>query len=158
MEENRDFEIDVHGVPGCSEEDWRRAQNAPLSELPPLAGEDFAGARRLQMPPDEGWQRSKLATAYGEQRLKAKGETLGKRVVEILRGLGPGYRLVKVETECSKDYWVLRVETERHKTAFVKVPSDLADDVLDFGAPQDKDRLRNLVLFGAGRQELIFKH
>lgn len=154
MEEKHEFEIYIHGVPGGGEDESRRAADASASELPPLSGEDIEMAKRYTVSREE-WQRSGLAIAYARQGLEERARVFGKRVTEILGGIGPGYRLARV---ARKDHWALRIETADDKIASVSVSNELVDDVLDFGAPQDVDRLKNLILFGVGRQELIFKH
>jgi hypothetical protein len=154
MEEKHEFEIYIHGVPGGGEEESKRADNALASELPPLSSEDLEMAKKYSMSPEE-WQRSSLALAYARQHLEERARVFGQRVTEILDGLGPGYRLARV---ARKDHWGLRIETVGDSIASVAVPNELVDDVLDLGAQQDVDRLKNLILFGVGRQELIFKH
>jgi hypothetical protein len=53
--------------------------------------------------------------------------------------------------------WLARVEVGG-KVFAVAIPMELADDIIDAGSDQDTNRLRNLVFFGVGRQDLILKH
>ena len=155
MAAENSFEIYIRGVPGDREDERRRADQAPQSELPPLSGEEKKVAKKLFDLTEEQYQRSKLALDYAGQRSKERAAMLGRRVQEILGELGPGYRLVAV---AGGDRWALKIQAEHDRTASITVPFELVDDVLDFGASQDVDRLKNLVLFGVGRQELILKH
>ncbi len=156
MAENLEFDIYLRGIPGGTEEEWQRAQQASASELAVLSSEDAWAAKKFSMSTEE-WQRSGLAGEYAQQRLARSAKALGQTASEILSKLGPQYRLVAVVWESSKR-WLLRIETEDNKVVSVGVPLELADDVLDSGAHQDIDRLRNLILFGIGRPQLIFKH
>ena len=78
-------------------------------------------------------------------------------VEEVLGGLGPDYQLIAVVAEMFKDRWVLRIRAPQ-KIFNVEVQRELGDEVLDSSTLQDIDQLKNLLLSGVGREELIRKH
>jgi len=148
------FEVHVSGYRSSAEE-WKRAFEAIASELPPLTDQEREIARRFQVS-EEDYKRGKLAGILGQKGLEVRGHAFGDQVQYILSGLGDGYHLKAVFWEGQKLRWILRIETP-HKLVAVAVPFELADDVLDSAAIQDIERLKNLVLLGVGRQELIGK-
>jgi hypothetical protein len=135
--------------------EWKRILEADDADtVSQLTEDERVIAKKLGVQESE--LVSKIKTGqYGQLRLRAKGLDLGERVTAILQALGSKYRLVAVLWEQSKARWVLRIEAA-DKIANVPIAAELADDVVETGSEQDLDRLKNLVLFGVGRQELIF--
>jgi len=154
MQDAPKFEIHVPGW-RATDEDSRRATRAPVSELPPLSKEERELARKYAMS-DEEWRRGKLAGVYGQQRKEARALDLGKQVEEILADLGPGHRLVSVTWNGDTLTWRLEVETPQGKQNVV-LSWELVDDALDFRTSGELQRLRNMVWFGLGRRDLIFR-
>ena len=144
------FSVFVSGVTG-SVEDWRKAKNAPMEELPELNDEQKEVARKMEMSEEE-YARGVLVAQYGEQRQKERGEKLGKKVEEILGRLGGTYRLEALVREGVKGRWVARIETPSESKS-VAVGQELADDLIDSGTVQDGERLRLLILQSFGSQE-----
>ena len=105
---------------------------------------------------DEEWRRGKLAGVYGQQRKEARALDLGKQVEEILADMGPGHRLVSVTWNGDTLTWRLEVETPQGKQNVV-LSWELVDDALDFRTSGELQRLRNMVWFGLGRRDLIFR-
>ena len=136
--------------------EWKRVLEADDSgRVLGLNEEERLVASRLGLSEKEIAEKIKTVQ-FGELRLKVKGYTLGEHVSEVLQGLGPAYRLLKVLWEDPKSRWMLRIEFNG-RVANVPVPERLADDVAETDSEQDWDRLKNLILFGVGRQELIFR-
>jgi hypothetical protein len=136
--------------------EWKRILDADAAgAVAQLADEERLVAKRLGVEEKEVADKIK-AGQYGELKLKAKGLSLGEETKTVLDGLGPDYRLVAVLWENSQARWVLRIKAA-DSIANVPIPGGLADDVVEAGSEQDLDRLKNLVLFGVGRQELIFE-
>jgi len=148
------FEIHVPGLQGSVDE-YTRARGVPTSELPPLSDEEREAARKFGMS-DEAFQRSKLSLMYGHQRIEARALDLGEQVEKILTELDTGYQLISVTWNSSTLSWRLEVETPQGRQN-VALASDLVNDALDARTRSELRRLRNMVLFGLGRQELIFK-
>lgn len=146
--------FEIH-VPGWQGDDSEQAGRAPASELPSLSEEEREVARRFGIS-DEAYRREKLAGVYGQQRKEARALDLGKQVEGILADVGQEYRLVSVIWNSDTLTWRLEVETPRGRVNVV-LSWELADDALDFRTASELQRLRNMVLFGLGRQELI-KH
>ncbi len=135
--------------------EWKRILEADGADsVSQLTEDERVIAKKLGIQESE--VASKIKTGqYGQLRLRAKGLDLGERVTAILDTLGSRYRLVAVLWEQSKTRWMLRIEAA-DKVANVPIASALADDVVETGSEPDLERLKNLVLFGVGRQELIF--
>jgi hypothetical protein len=131
---SQDFVVAVSGAAG-SEEEWRRALQ------PEVAGTPGPNAQ-----------------AQAEERLKVRGHRLGEQVKHILAVLGNEYRLTAVLWEGFRPEprWLIRIQGPR-RVAEIPIPAELADGVVESATLDDLERLKNLVLFGAGRQDLIFK-
>jgi len=152
MTKRQKFEVFVSDH-SSSIEEWKQAMAARRSELPPLSEQQREVARKFGVT-DEEYARGVLAGQYGEKRMRSRGERLGELVETILQGLGPAYRLAAIKAEMFNGRWVCRIETPE-KIANVAVPRELADDVLDSGVMEEIDRLKNCLLAGLGRNELI---
>jgi hypothetical protein len=150
--ETPDFEVVISGV-HVNPEAWKRAADAPHPEL---SQEQKVVARKLGVGEDE-FARGVLASQMGEEYQRGRGKTLGQRIQAILASVGSEYLLSAVMRQGTEFRWLARIEAAG-KTVAVSLPLDLVDDVVDSGSKQELDRLRNLVLFGIGRQELIFNH
>jgi hypothetical protein len=155
MTKQQKFEVLVSDY-SSSVEEWKRAMVAPRSELPPLSEQQREVARKFGVS-DEEYARGVLAGLYGEERIRSRGEQLGELVETILQGLGPTYRLAAIKAEMFNGRWICRIMTPE-KIANVAVPRELADDVLDSGVREEIDRLKNCLLTGLGRDELIARH
>jgi hypothetical protein len=131
---SQDFIVAVSGAVS-SEEEWRRVLQAEASSTP--------GAE---------------PQVRAEERLKNRGQNLGEHVKQILAVLGDEYRLTAVLWEGFRQEpcWLIRVQGPR-RVVEVPVPAELADGAVQSGAIEDLERIKNLVLFAAGRQDLIFK-
>jgi hypothetical protein len=105
---------------------------------------------------EEQFRLSKLALSEKADRIRARAVDLGKSVQSILEPLGTGYRLEALARNLDTMTWTLRVQTP---TGTVNVPLswELVDDVLDSGTKTEFNRLRNMVLFGINRRDLIFQ-
>ncbi len=148
------FEIVVSDF-SSSVEEWRRAHQASEPELPALTDQQKEIARRFGVS-EQDYARGVLAGKYGNQRMQKRGQTLGGCAVEILAGLGEKYKLLAVLWEGSRLRWMLRIETPDGVVG-VPVPFELADDVIDSGVLEEMERLRQLVLRGVGRHDLLAK-
>ena len=128
-----DFVVAVSGAAG-SVEDWKRTLDAESS-----------GAAVVS------------PAVQAEERLRQRGRKLGERVQDILAGLGNEYQLLAVIWEGFRSRWLIRIQAPRGISE-VPVPAELGDGAAETGGIDDLDRLKNLVLFGAGRPELIFRN
>ena len=145
-----EFNIFISGTTS-STDDWKRALEAPMSELPPLSEEQKDFARRFKVS-DEEYARGVLAGKYGESAQRERALKLGDAVVQVLSGLGPQYRLLAVIREAVNFRWVLRIETPIG-IRNVQVALDLADDVIDSGVFEVLEQLKQKVVAGVGRLE-----
>jgi hypothetical protein len=154
MQDAPKFEIHVPGFYGSVDE-ARQAKGMPVSELPPISEEEHAIARKFEMS-DEDYRREKLVEIFGRQRMEARAIALGKQVEEILSALEPGYRLASVTWNFDTSSWRLGIETPQEKQNVV-LSWELVADAMDSQTRSELQRLRNMVLFGLGRRDLIFE-
>jgi hypothetical protein len=146
------FNVFVSGVTN-SVEDWQKAMSAPKGHLPKLNQEQAEMARKIGMSAEE-YARGLLVFEYGERRQKERGEKLGKKVEEILEGIGEPYKLEAVIREGVKGRWIARIETPSAPKN-VAVGMELADDLIDSDTVQDEERLKAVILQSLGKQELL---
>ncbi len=127
-----DFQVVVSGAHG-SQEDWKRA-----------LGAEAAGGGIV------------YPAALAEERIHHRGEKLGEQVKSVLSGLGDDYHLSAVIWEGFRSRWLIRIRSPRGLSE-VPIPAELGDGVAESGTMDDLERLKNLILFGAGRTDLIFR-
>ncbi len=152
MKKVETFEVIVTDY-SSSVEEWNRALEAPRTELPRLGDEQKQVARKFGVA-EEDYARGLLAGLYGQERLLGRGRELGQEVQRILDGLGSDHRVVSVAAEMFKGRWLVRIQAPE-RVFNVAVPRELADDVLDSGAMEEKETLRVCILSGLGRSELL---
>ncbi len=148
------FEVFVSDY-SSSVDEYRRAMQAPLSELPELTAEQRTVAKKMGIS-EEDYRRSVLAGRLGESRMLRRGQGLGEIVEKLLDGLGPDYHVDAIKAEMFNSRWLVRVAAP-DRIFNVAVPRELADDVLDSGTSEEIERLKNCVLSGLDRSELIAK-
>lgn len=147
------FQVFVSGMTGGSADDWARAQNAPDSELPELSEHQKDIARRMGIPEAE-YARGVLVNKYSEEKQRDRGRKLGDHIDRILYGLGSYYQIQALVREGVKGRWVARITTSKG-IKNVAIPFEIADDVVDSGAVQDIERLKEVILKAVGREELL---
>jgi hypothetical protein len=154
MQDAPKFEIRVPGFHGSVDE-ARQARGIPASELPPISEEEHEVASKLDIS-DESYRRGKLAGIFGQQRIESRAADLGRQVEELLAGVEKGYGLSSVTWNGSTHSWTLEIATPQGQHN-VALSGDLVNDVLDSKTRTQVQRLRNMVLFGLGRRDLIFE-
>ena len=153
LAEQPKFRVFVSGF-SSTIDDWRRAMNAPSSELPELNAEQKEIVRKFGIT-EEDYQRGHLSGLYGQERMRSRGVELGRAVEAILRVLGPEYQLKAVTEELTvRDRWVVRIWTPQ-KIVNVAISRELADALIDSNTVQDQERLRILLLTSLERTEFI---
>jgi hypothetical protein len=95
-------------------------------------------------------QAKSVARRY-ESAKALKGATEG-----ILREIGDGYHIRGVVGDEDRSRWFVNVQTPSEHVS-IPVPAELAEDLSASGSHFGLTRLRNLVLFFVGREELIWK-
>jgi hypothetical protein len=146
------YDIFISGATS-SVEDWQRAMSARKAELPKLNQEQKEVARKMGISEEE-FARGVMVTQYGENRQRERGQSLGRRIEEILSGLGEPYRLEAVIREGVKLRWVARIITP-HEVKNIAIEQELADNIIDSSTVQDLDLLRRLILESLNRKDLI---
>ncbi len=148
------FEIHVSDY-SSSVDEWRKAQQAPLSELPDLTAEQKSVARKFGITEEE-YARNVLAGSYGHQRMRERATGLGKAVRDVLQSLGRGHRVIAVSRDMDRVGWIVRIETQQ-RDVDVFVSQQLTDDLLDSGSAEERERLRARVLSSLGLDELAMR-
>lgn len=136
------FQVNVSS--GFSSED---VQNLSPSE------KDLAHAMGLS---EDEFRRRKFEYLIAEQRRRDRGREIGDLVDKVLAELGGQYQLENVTWNPDTRTWRFGVRSSAGAQNVV-LKGDIADQVMDFQTQGEFDRLRNLVLFGLGRTDLIFK-
>lgn len=104
---------------------------------------------------EEQFRQNKSAYLASEERRRARGRDLGELVDRFLSELGEGYRVASVTGNLSTPTWRLEIMTPAGAKNVV-LSWDLVDHVLDARTESEFQRLRNMVFFGLGRQDMIF--
>ncbi len=118
-----------------------------LSETERALSSSFGG--------EEQFRRLKYEYLLGEERLRVKGHGLGDIVQRALGEAGPDYQLTAVNWN-NTGSWRLEIATPKGPRNVV-LSWFLVDEVMSAMTPTELQRIRNLVLFGIGRRDLIFK-
>ncbi len=137
--QGREFEVQVRSNSSTAEE-WKRAMEAPLSELPPLDEEQKEMAKRFGIAEEE-YARGELARIYGQQGLKERGARLGSIVQRIVSSRDTSYRVTAVLYEGLKSRWIVQVEAPSGMRS-VSIPRELADDVIDYELSESLQQLK----------------
>jgi hypothetical protein len=129
-------------------EEWRRAQAAPVSELPKLSEVQKDVARKFGISEEE-YARSVLAGHYGQKRMVLRARKLGEEVERLVRSLSPHYHVLKVVAEMFRGRWLVRIQTPGKETS-VGIPRELGDDIIDSDLQEARQQLRATILTGLG--------
>jgi len=112
-------------------------------------------ARAMGLSEDE-FRRSKFDYFVREQQRRDRGRQLGVLVEKVLTELGREYQLDSVTWNPNTWTWRFGVTTAGGSENVI-LQEDVADQIIDFDTPGEFQRLRNMVLFGLGRTDLIFE-
>jgi len=115
------------------------------------------GAARGMGLTEEQFRQSKIQLFLAEQQRRERGRDLGEQVQSILSELGSEHHLISVTWNGNTLSWTLGIAAPQGSQNVV-VSRELVDDALDSRTRSELQRLRNMILFGLGRQELILKH
>src|ERR1700734_3521314 len=136
------FQVYVSGATSNSD-DWYAAMDAPEADLPALNEDQKSVARKFDISETE-YARGVLTHDLGEKRQIRRGERVGQYISSILDALGSGYVLASLIHKGTDDVWIGKIETPS-QTVFVRIPLELADDVVDFGNPNTIEQLKSVV-------------
>lgn len=148
------FEIYIRGQQPGSSSEWSSVLNGGEEPLPTLSPEQREFVKKFGWDETE-YRRSMLLGQDAQAIARDRGHLLGQIAENLLEALGSDYKLRAVVRNGGQA-WVLRIETPIGVRE-VDVPLELANTVIDAGTALDRDRLKNLILFGVGRKELIFE-
>ena len=137
--QGQEFEVHIRSNSSAAEE-WKRAMEAPVTELPQLSDAQKEMAKRFEVTEEE-YARGELASIYSRQRLKVKGERLGSIVGEILQNLGRAGRVAAVLYEGGKLRWIIRIEMSSG-VRNIALAYELVNDVIDSELFQAHQELR----------------
>jgi hypothetical protein len=102
------------------------------------------------------FRRIKSEYLQTEEQRRERGKALGGLVQEVTQELGQPYQVNSVTWNGNTLSWTLEVGTPQGPHNVV-LPWTFVDDVLDSRTATEIRRLRNMVLFGLGRRDLIFE-
>lgn len=163
MAEQQNIKVFSNFVPGSGEE-WMRALKTPVEDLPQLSDSENARVKKEGLSEDEiiDRRRNLLLQQLKEERVRKMGLSLGGISKEVMSGLGPQYELKAAIYEPLKSRWMLRIVLRRpdstpESVMHVAVPGELADELVQWKTLADMDRLKELILRGVGREELIVR-
>ena len=151
MNEN-EFRVIVRGATG-SPEDWAQALRAAPSDLPSLTEEEKERASRFKWDQND-YARRKLLDEIAEQKWKQRGHQLARRIQEVLKPLESEYRLEGVFAEVPKSRWTARFAS-RKGLSDIHLDDDFVQDLLDFNALEDSEKLRRKLLVGLGEERYL---
>ena len=146
------FNVVVLGATGSPEE-WRLTLRAAASELPPLDSAQREDARRRGVS-ESDYARGVYLEQLAEKRWKDRGHALGDRIREVLHLPDPECRLVAIIAEVLRKRWTVRFQA-RGAVLDVHLEGELVDDLLNYNAIEDTERLRVKLLKGLGRGEFV---
>jgi hypothetical protein len=117
-----------------------------VADLPCLSPEQKEVAKKLGISED-AYARSLLASKFGDERMRQRAHVLGEVIQVLLEKFGSEYRVEAVVADMFNGRWVVRVGFPRGDFD-LRVPRELADDVLDSGQPSEVTKLKALVRTG----------
>lgn len=150
--EQAEVQVFVRGATG-SPEDWAKVTQAGPSELPSLTEAERERASRFKWD-QKDYARSKLLRQLADQKWVEKGRELASRVHEIMRPMESEYHLEAVFAEVPKLRWTVRFATKKG-LCDIHLESDLVEDILNFNAIEDDERLRKKLLTGLGEERYL---
>jgi ribosomal protein L31E len=124
--------------------EWRKAQQAPQSELPQFTADQKEVARTFGITEEE-YARNGLAGTYGRRRMRERAQALGEEVQRVLEDFGRVDRVIAVSKDMDRGVWRVRIETPK-RDVDVFVSQELAEDLFDSGSEQERERLRARVV------------
>jgi len=143
-----DFAVNVSS--GFSNPDRNNLSDSEKSMASSISGSpDVPGS-------EEFFRQDKAKYFAIQDGIQNRGYDLGEQVKKVLEELGAEYKLNSVTWNSSTPSWRLEVATPSGPENVV-LSWDLVDDVLDHRTRSEFQRLKNMVLFGLGRKDLIFK-
>jgi hypothetical protein len=120
-----------------------------------LSGTEKSMAHAMGLSEDE-FRRRKFEYMIAERRRRDRGRELGELVERVLAELGEDHRLESVTW--NPDTWTWRFAIQSPSgSQNVVLQAEIADRVIDYRTATEFQRLRNMVLFGLGRTDLIFQ-
>jgi hypothetical protein len=147
-----DFKIIVRFPVGTVQE-WERAQQASVSDLPQLDPNQVEAAKSWGIN-NEDERRNALSQRFAEERLQTEGERLGRAVNGVLAGLGSEYELQAVVIDGRLDSWTVRVRTPKG-IAEMSIGGDIRSRILLNGGEWGVEDLRRSLLSSLGREDLL---
>jgi hypothetical protein len=148
------FQVVTVGMPATAEE-WFRALHAPETEIPPLTEAEHERATRFGVNPDQ-YARGRMAHRLAEEREKCMGEQFGRLVEQLLKGLGPEYRLTSVARKGWEPKWRLSIYKSQDKVWDLGYSTSDIEAILSVPVQETRiEALRRRLLTELGREDLL---
>jgi len=140
------FRVIPASVPASTEE-WRRAKNAPLSELPQLTEEQMAEVRQFSLKEEEYKRLRVLLRKYVMERQYRQGTEFGSLVQKMIEPLGDGYSIAAISRRGTPLGWRVTIRHERKGVFEFQCPLDVVESLAEGSASEEEtEGLRRNIL------------
>ncbi|HTF62550.1 MAG TPA: hypothetical protein VK638_07545 [Edaphobacter sp.] len=128
-----------------SNQDWSRAQQWPLQDLPPLTAEQKTVAHKLGIS-EEDYARSAYAGELSRQELIEKAERFGRLIESQIREIRANSSVEEVVLKTFDGKFQVLALVDGHKVR-LEMDEDMVDDLLRSGSGELETRLKRIIDF-----------
>jgi hypothetical protein len=149
-----EFRVIPASVP-ASPEEWRRAMNAPDSELPSLTDVQMAEVKQFSLKQEEYQRLRVLVRKYVLERQHRQGTAFGSFIQQIIKPLGDRYSLATVSRRGTPLGWRVTIRHEQKGVFEFQCPLDVVEAVAERSASVEQVmHLRDSILAELGQPPL----
>jgi hypothetical protein len=131
------FRVVPASVPASTEE-WRRAMNAPLSELPQLTVEQMEEVRQFSLKEEEYKRLHVLLRKYVLERQHRQGTEFGSLVQKMIEPLAGRYSLATVSGRGTPLGWRVTIHDKQKGVVEFQCPLEVVESLADGCASQEE--------------------
>lgn len=140
------FRVVPATVPASADE-WRRAMNAPLSELPQLTDEQMDEVRQFALKEEEYKRLRVLLRKYVLKRQHRQGTEFGSLIEKMIEPLGDRYSLATVSRRGTPLGWTVTIRDERNGVVEFQCPLEVVEALADgFASKEETEGFRKNIL------------
>jgi hypothetical protein len=148
------FRVVPASVPASADE-WRRAMNAPLSELPQLTHEQMDEVRQFALNEEEYKRLRILLRNYVLERQHRQGTEFGSLIQKMIEPLGVRYSLATVSRRGTPLGWRVTIRDEEKGVIEFQCPLEVVESLADgCVSEQEAEAFRHNVLAELGQAPL----
>jgi hypothetical protein len=149
------FRVIPASVPASTEE-WRRAMNAPLSELPQLTDEQMAEVRQFSLKEEEYKRLRVLLRKYVLERQHRQGTEFGSMIQKMIEPLGDRYSLATVSRRGTPLGWRVTIRDQQKGVVEFQCPLEVVEALAEGSASEEEtEGLRHNILVELGQPESL---